>query len=75
MYAKTLENLFMCMLIDQYCILSYAATQYAHGNCSLVEVTFEHITWRFPKKENQSIIQNHAHNDKGKLAHGSIKFH
>lgn len=42
MYAKTFENLFMCMLIDQYCILSYAATQYANGNCSLVEVTFEH---------------------------------
>ncbi len=49
MYAKTLENLFMCMLVDQYCILSYAATQYAHGDCSLVEMTLS-TTWRFPQK-------------------------
>ncbi len=54
MYAKTLENLFMCMLVDQYCILSYATTQYVHGDYFLVEVTFEHIAWRFPppKKNN-----------------------
>ncbi len=44
MYAKTLENLFMC----------YATTQYVHGDYFLVEVTFEHIAWRFPppKKNN-----------------------
>jgi hypothetical protein len=41
----------MCMLVDQYYLLSCVATQYAYGDCSLVEVTYENITRRFPLKQ------------------------